>query len=123
MPLFIPFALAFACASPSATDGDTLRCAAQGPVRLLGIDAPEMPGHCRRGRVCTRGDARASKAALARLIARGDVVCLPTARDRYGRILARCSSAGEDLSCAMLAGGFAVRRYGPLVCPAPSTRR
>lgn len=30
-----------------AVDGDTLRCG-QERVRLLGIDAPEMPGHCPR---------------------------------------------------------------------------
>lgn len=28
-----------------AIDGDTLRCSEIGRVRLLGIDAPEMPGH------------------------------------------------------------------------------
>ena len=25
-------------------------------VRLAAIDSPELPGHCNRGRVCTRGD-------------------------------------------------------------------
>lgn len=115
VPLFIPLILA--CATPSATDGDTLRCANAGPVRLLAIDAPELPGHCRRGRVCTPGDAVASKAALAGLIARGPVICTPAGRDRYRRILARCSAAGADLSCAMVAGGFAVQRYGRLICP------
>ena len=114
MSLFI--ALTFACTSPLAVDGDTLRCAAQGPVRLLAIDAPELPGHCRRGRVCTPGDPFASRAQLARLLARGEVVCRSTGRDRYARILARCSAAGTDLSCAMVAGGFAVERYGKLIC-------
>ena len=116
MPLLL--SLAFACASPHASDGDTLRCAAQGPVRLLAIDAPELPGHCRRGRACTAGDPFASKAALARLLARGAVVCSPVGRDRYHRVLARCAAAGVDLSCAMVAGGFAVERYSRLgACP------
>lgn len=114
MPLFL--SLAFACASPHASDGDTLRCAVQGPVRLLAIDAPELPGHCRRGRVCTAGDPVASTANLARMLARGRTVCHPVGRDRYRRILARCATAGVDLSCAQVAGGFAVERYGKLVC-------
>ncbi len=50
----------FICASPIAIDGDTLRCAAGPRVRLAGIDAPEIPGHCRRGRKCTPGDPAAS---------------------------------------------------------------
>ena len=116
MPLFL--ALTLACASPHAVDGDTLRCRGRESVRLLGIDAPEMPGHCRRGRVCTPGDPLASRVALARLVARGPVICTPVGHDRYRRILARCSTAGVDLSCAMVAGGFAVERYSRLgACP------
>lgn len=114
MPLLL--ALALACSHPVAVDGDTLRCARIGPVRLLAIDAPELPGHCRRGRVCTVGDPVASTANLARLLARGATVCHPVGRDRYNRILARCATAGVDLSCAQVARGFAVERYGKLVC-------
>ena len=66
---------AFVCAAPVAVDGDTLRCRDQGRVRLIGIDAPELPGHCRAGRVCVAGDAAASKAHLARLVRRHRVVC------------------------------------------------
>lgn len=109
-------AAAFICASPVAVDGDTLRCAGQGLVRLLSIDAPEMPGHCRRGRRCTPGDPVASKAALAALVRAGQVTCTPEARDRYGRILARCRAAGVDFSCAMVRSGHAVVRYGALRC-------
>ena len=53
-----------------AIDGDTLRCGRE-RIRLLGIAAPEMPGHCRRGRRCVEGDPVASRAALAAAIARG----------------------------------------------------
>ena len=109
-------ALAFICAAPIAVDGDTLRCREQGLVRLLSIDAPEMPGHCRRGRRCTAGDPHASKGYLAGLIESGTVRCVMTARDRYGRILARCSAGGQDLSCAMVRSGHAVERYGRLTC-------
>lgn len=105
-------AIAFVCASPVAVDGDSLRCREQGAVRLLGIDAPELPGHCRPGRVCTPGDGEASKRALAAMIAGRTVTCESRQRDNYGRLLARCSVAGVgDLSCAMVARGFAVERY------------
>ena len=88
-----------------------------GPVRLLGIDAPELPGHCRRERVCTAGDGWASKRALAVLIAGRVVVCRIEGRDAYGRLLARCSAGGADLSCAMVAGGLAAYRYSVIRCP------
>lgn len=114
-------AAAFACASPVAVDGDTLRCGggAAHPsflVRLLGIDAPELPGHCRPGRVCTPGDGAASTRAMAALIAGGRVVCAAQGRDSYGRVLASCRAGGVELSCAMVARGFAVERYSRLRC-------
>ena len=109
--------LALVCAAPVAVDGDTLRCASGVRVRLLAIDAPELPGHCRRGRVCTPGDPLASKANLARLIQRGPIWCESRGRDRYGRVLARCFASEVDLSCAQVQGGFAVERYGRLNCP------
>lgn len=105
--------LALSCA---AIDGDTLTCGSIGRVRLIGIDAPEMAGHCRQGRQCTPGDAEASKAELARMVNRRTVRCVGKSRDRYGRILARCSVFGVDLSCSQIAGGFAVRRYGRIRC-------
>lgn len=114
-------AASFVCAAPIAVDGDTLRCGggAAHPrylVRLLGIDAPELPGHCRAGRVCTPGDGAASTRAMAALIAGGTVVCAPQGRDSYGRVLASCSAGGVELSCAMVARGFAVERYSRLRC-------
>ena len=109
-------AIAFLCASPVVIDGDTLRCAEQGRVRLVSIDAPEMGGRCRQGRVCTPGDPDASKAYLARLVARGPVRCVQTGTDRYRRVLARCEAAGKDFSCEMVRAGHAVERYGRLRC-------
>ncbi len=67
-------------------------------IRLLGIDAPELPGHCRRGRQCVEGDPYASKAALAALIARGPATIARRRHDRYGRTLARVRVNGVDLS-------------------------
>ncbi len=65
----------FTCRSPYVVDGDTLRCGSE-RVRLAGIDAPEMPGHCRPGRECTAGDAFASRdglQALVRIVSHGVV--------------------------------------------------
>ena len=109
-------AAAFVCLQPVAVDGDTLRCAGFGSVRLLGIDAPELPGHCREGRSCTPGDPYASRVRLARLVKAGPVTCAARGHDRYGRILARCQSGGADLSCAQLSARTAVRRYGWIRC-------
>lgn len=110
----------FVCMTPQAVDGDTLRCGPFGLVRLLGIDAPEMPGHCRPGRECTPGDPLASRAALARLVKAGPVTCAARGKDRYGRILARCQAGGVDFSCAQLVARTAVRRYGWVRCRRPS---
>lgn len=106
----------FLCLAPVAVDGDTLRCGGE-LVRLIGIDAPELPGHCRKGRVCTPGDGFAAKRAMAELVARGAVKCASVGRDHYGRTLARCDAGGVDLSCAMIASGQAVVRYSRISCP------
>ncbi len=103
------------CERPYIVDGDTLHCGAV-RIRLAGIDAPEMPGHCNPGRVCTSGDPFAARAHLQSLVV-GRVSCTQTDTDRYGRIVARCQSGGRDLSCAMIASGHAVRRYGHISCP------
>ena len=44
-------------------DGDTLHCDG-GRIRLLGIDAPELPGHCAQGRDCAPGDPYESSRSL-----------------------------------------------------------
>jgi endonuclease YncB( thermonuclease family) len=98
-------------------DGDTIRCAnLTSAVRLVGIDAPEMPGHCRRGRVCTPGDGAASKAVLAQLLDAGPVQVVPAGKDRYGRILARVITTQGDASCLLIAASAAVERYSPANC-------
>lgn len=102
------------CENPKVTDGDTLRCG-ELRIRLAGIDAPEMKGHCRKGRKCTPGDPIRAKEYLKELV--GDsTICQQTGRDRYGRLIARCASNERDLSCAMVAAGHAVIRYGKLSC-------
>ena len=91
----------------TVTDGDTIRCGDE-RVRLIGIDAPELPGHCRLGRQCAAGDAAASTAALAQLVHGKPVVLERHGRDRYGRTLAFARVGRTDLSCAQLRAGQAV---------------
>ncbi len=90
----------------TVTDGDTIRCGDE-RIRLLAIDAPEMPGHCRRGRICAPGDPYASTQSL------GDALADPltierVSRDRYGRTLARVAGVRGDLSCWQLRHGQAI---------------
>lgn len=106
---------AFECRSPEIVDGDTIRCGSQ-RVRLEGIDAPEMPGHCRPGRECVAGDPYASSASLSKLVASGKVLCKQTDTDRYGRVVARCSAGTVDLSCRQIENGMAVSRYAAIDC-------
>lgn len=103
------------CYSPRVIDGDTFDCDGE-RIRLAGIDAPEMPGHCRPGRRCTEGDPYASKTHLDSLTT-GLVECWRVETDHYGRMVARCKADGEDLSCSMIEDGQAVRRYGHVSCP------
>jgi endonuclease YncB( thermonuclease family) len=83
--------------SYSITDGDTLR-SGETRIRLWGIDAPEAkrPG----GFAATR--------YLKRLTNGQILTCKPLDKDRYGRVVARCSLPdGTDPACAMVAAGHA----------------
>ncbi|WP_367348906.1 thermonuclease family protein [Sphingobium yanoikuyae] len=90
-----------------AIDGDTLKCSEIGRVRLLGINAPELPGHCRKGRNCAPGDPIANKKELEKLVARG-VTISPVMRDRYGRTVAQVYAGDKNLACEQLRPGRAV---------------
>ena len=117
--LFVPSILKFfdtplVCDNPSITDGDTLKCNGV-RIRLVGIDAPEMPGHCRAGRKCIQGDPYAAQGHLES-ITRTRVKCFSQGHDHYGRTLARCEADGIDLSCEMIKSGHAERRYSFILC-------
>lgn len=90
----------------TVTDGDTIRCGGQ-RIRLLGIDAPEIPGHCRRGRDCAPGDPYASTASLEEAMT-GELRIERVGEDRYGRTLATIKSDKGDLSCWQLEHGQAI---------------
>ncbi|WP_394663251.1 thermonuclease family protein [uncultured Sphingomonas sp.] len=91
--------------TPIAVDGDTLRCGRE-RIRLLAIDAPEMPGHCRPGRRCVRGDPFASQASLAAAL-QPPFRIMRVGFDRYGRTLATVAGRRGDLSCWQLRAGQA----------------
>lgn len=105
----------FSCRSVVVVDGDTFRCDGE-RIRLQGIDAPELDGHCTPGRQCTPGDPVASTDHLRTLVARGATECRKTDIDGYGRTVARCTSGGADLSCEQVRSGHAVLRYAPISC-------
>lgn len=84
-------------------DGDTLHCDG-GRVRLLGIDAPELPGHCAANRDCAPGDPFESTESLRQGLGDGSFVRIERiGADRYGRTLAMVMGRGGDLSCWQLA--------------------
>ncbi len=91
----------------SITDGDTIRCNDE-RIRLLGIDAPELPGHCRAGRQCVEGDPLRSKLALEQAIAGKRLTIKRAGKDRYGRTLGVIYADNINISCALIAGGYAV---------------
>ena len=99
------------CIRPEAIDGDTIRCGRKGyraAHRLLGIDAPELPGHCRTGRECAPGDPVASREALAAAIKDGATV-QSFGTDLYGRKLSIVRTKdGANASCLQLKAGQAI---------------
>ena len=92
-------------------DGDTLDIGGV-QVRLHGIDAPESRQSCvADGRRWACGE-RATRALSGRIGGR-TVACEERDRDRYGRTVAVCRAAGEDLNVWMVREGWALayRRY------------
>ncbi len=80
----------------SILDGDTVVVARE-RIRLFGMDAPEMD----------QSGGEAARNHLRWLIAGRVVVVAPIERDHHGRIVARVTCAGTDLSRAMVRDGFA----------------
>ncbi len=90
-------------------DGDSLEIAGE-RIRLHGIDAPENRQLCHLdGKPWQCGKDAAN--ALAGKINRRSVACEELDRDRYRRIVAKCTVAGEDIGEWMVANGWAVAYY------------
>lgn len=88
-------------------DGDTLRLADGRPLRLEGLDAPEIDQFCERPSG-TYACGRAARRALFRLVAGANVTCVARGRDRYDRLLGRCRAGEEDIGASLVAAGWAV---------------
>jgi endonuclease YncB( thermonuclease family) len=89
-----------------ASDGDTLNLTGI-PIRLHGIDAPELAQSCTRGGV-SWACGREAADRLAVLVAGKSVRCEQRDIDDYGRTVATCRVGGIDLSAAMVDAGLAI---------------
>ena len=90
------------CVVTRILDGDSIRCAAQGIVRLIGLDAPEQNQE--------PFGSEATAAARA-LLPAGAVLRLKAGvnpRDRYGRLLAYVWYNGVSFNWLMIRQGWAV---------------
>jgi len=88
-------------------DGDTISLDGN-RIRLVGIDAPEYAQTCmdRSGGEWPCG--KAARDAMLALVKGRQVSCLSEGRDKYGRMLGRCSVGKTDLGAAMIEAGLAV---------------
>nr|WP_255368601.1 thermonuclease family protein [Polaromonas sp. OV174] len=92
------------CLVVGVTDGDTIkaRCGQPGAyeqvkVRIAEIDAPEK----------RQPFGERSRQSLAGLCHEAQAVIKPTAKDRYGRTVARVSCNGQDVSLHQVRAGMA----------------
>lgn len=97
---------------PSVTDGDTVAIR-DIRIRLHGIDSPESGQACQDSAGKKYRCGQAAALALADKIGSSSVSCEPRDTDRYGRTVAVCRLAAEDLNAWMVAQGHAIayRRY------------
>lgn len=95
----------------SVIDGDTIDIHGR-RVRLHGIDAPESNQLCTLDGTRYRCGQKAAQ-ALDDLIGRRTVSCARRGTDRYGRMVATCSVAGQDLGAWLVGHGHALafRKY------------
>lgn len=91
-----------------AVDGDTLRCG-DWRIRIADIDAPEMGGCAEDGSDgAGRRRAEAARDALQGMIEGRSLRVVEVGRDRWGRSVARVSTAEDgDLGAALVARGHA----------------
>jgi endonuclease YncB( thermonuclease family) len=100
------FALETVAGRVSVIDGDTIEIHGT-RIRLFGIDAPEGGQYCMVEGIPTHCGQRAALALSDKINSR-PVTCKSKDRDSYGRVVAICRVAGEDLNAWMVAQGWAL---------------
>lgn len=90
----------------SVIDGDTLEIAGT-RIRIWGVDAPESRQTCSRGGETWRCGQQ-SALALSDWIGQRLVTCEEQERDRYGRSVATCAMAGQDIGEWLVSRGWAI---------------
>ena len=112
------------------SDGDSFAIGTR-RIRLTGIDAPELKQTCKDATGADWACGIAAHGKLVQLLARPDLRCIAQTHDRFGRALAKCSTAEvPDIAAEMAAKGFAVsydfngiREYGREEDSARSAKR
>ncbi|WP_299803809.1 thermonuclease family protein [Tardiphaga sp.] len=91
----------------SVIDGDTLEIRGT-RIRLFGVDAPESDQTCRDddGKLYRCGQKAAL--ALSDFISSRTLSCMQRDTDRYGRSVATCTVAGDDIAAWLVRGGLAL---------------
>ena len=108
-------------------EGDVLAVGGQ-PVRLYGIDAPELGQMCSTRRGVRFDCGEAARSILERLIGTAEVSCSVYAGLSDGRSVGRCFVGGADLGLAMVSRGWAYtlpslsNRYGGAQAEAQARR-
>ncbi len=109
----------------SIIDADTLEIAGT-RIRLNGVDAIEDDQRCTREGEPWDCAAEGVKALDAK-IAKREVACVPSGKDRYGRTLAICTANGDPVSLNewLVCQGWAVafRRYSKQFIPCEDQAR
>ena len=91
----------------SVIDGDTIEIHGQ-RIRILDIDAPESRQTCTKPDGTEWRCGQQAALALADWVGERTVSCASDSHDVYGRLLARCVVAGEDIANWLAANGWAV---------------
>ena len=92
---------------PRIVDGDTLVIGTT-KIRLASIDAPESDQVCLNGNRKRWTCGIEARDHLAAYIGNRPIDCSPTGLDAYGRTLATCTLAGENLNAWMVRQGWAL---------------
>jgi endonuclease YncB( thermonuclease family) len=113
-----PKAPALVAGTASVIDADTLDIHGQ-RIRLVGVDAPESGQKCRSAGKFVRCGTSAAN-ALDTWINRNPVSCAIEGKDRYNRLLGKCSVRGASLQEWLVSNGHALayRSYSTAYVPA-----